>query len=95
MIALSVAKLILIFRRKGKFLLNEGKKEKKHFFCEKFGSIPKFRRTQKGKKCFCDKPTSVWLEGITQNHIFIKFSRFRSEFRAFFVRISYFQIFGV
>ena len=31
----------------------------------------------------------------TLHRIFIKFSRFRSDFLAFFARISYFQVFGV
>ena len=34
------------------FSLNKDKKEKKNFFCGKFGSIPTFRSTRKGKKCF-------------------------------------------
>ena len=49
---------------------------KKPFFCGKFGSIPTFRSTRKGKKCFCDEPTSVWPQGITQHRIFIKFFDF-------------------
>ena len=47
MIALSVAKLILIFRRKAKFLLNEGKKEKKTFFAR---SLDQFRSLEERKK---------------------------------------------
>ena len=54
MIALSVAKLKMLFNS-----LNKAKKAKKNFFCGKFGSIPTFRSTQKGKKCFCDEPASV------------------------------------
>ena len=34
------------------FSLNKAKKEKKNFFCGKFGSIPTFRSTRKGKNVF-------------------------------------------
>ena len=47
MIALRVAKLILIFRRKAKFLLNKGKKEKKTFFAR---SLDQFRSLEERKK---------------------------------------------
>ena len=57
MIASSVAKLKLFT---GKRDLNNYKdKKKKIFFCGKFGSILMFRSMQKGKKCFCDEPTSI------------------------------------
>ena len=58
MIALSVARLDMIFAAKQNSSLNKAKKEKKN--SGKFGSMPMFRSTRKGKKCFfCDKPTSV------------------------------------
>ena len=47
---------------------------------------------EKARNVFCDEPTSVWPQGVTQHRIFIKsFFRFRSDFLAFFARISYFQ----
>ena len=53
--------------------------------------MPKFRSTRKGKKIFvfCDEPTSVWPQGVTQHRI-LNFFRFRSDFLAFLARISYF-----
>ena len=47
--ALSVAN---DFAGKRNFSLNKAKKEKKTLLCGKFGSMPTFRRTRKGKKCF-------------------------------------------
>ena len=38
-----------------------------------------FRSTRKGKKCFCNEPTSGLPQGITQHGIF-------------FARISYFKV---
>ena len=52
MIVLSVAKLIFFSTGKRNFSLNKGK----NLFSGKFGSIPTFRNTRKGKKCFCDEP---------------------------------------
>ena len=57
MIALSVAKLNC-FRQKAKFLSEESKK-KKNRFCGKFGTIPTFRSTRKGKECFFEEHASV------------------------------------
>ena len=55
MIALNVAKLKIIFAGKRNFSSNKAKKT----LCGKFGSIPTFRSTRKGKKCFCDEPASA------------------------------------
>ena len=83
MTALSVAKLKNFFRRKRNVSLN--KTEKKNF-CGKFGSIPTFRSTPKGKKCFCDELASV-LHNIAS--VLIKvFSislGFAGFFRSFFL----------
>ena len=57
MIALSVAKLKMFSPESEIFLSIKPKKKKKT--CGKFGSMPTFRSTQKGKKCFCDEPASV------------------------------------
>ena len=54
MIALSVDKLFF-FAEKRNFSLNMAKKA---FFGEKSGSIFTFRSTRKGKKYFCDEPSS-------------------------------------
>ena len=67
------------------YSLNKAKKDKKNFFCGKFGSIPMFRSTRKGKKSFCDEPASVWQQGITQHRIsshqvFFDFARICSLF---------------
>ena len=54
-------------------------------FCGKFGSMPTFKSMQKGKKCFffCDGPTSVWAQGVTQHHIFKFFFDFTRIFSLF------------
>ena len=67
MITLSVAKLIIFFAGKRNVSLNKAKKKKR--FCRKFGSIPTFRSTRKGKKCFCDEPASVRPQSLTQHRI--------------------------
>ena len=69
-------------------------KKKKKTFSGKFGSMPTFRSTRKGKKCF------LWWAYVclntrcyVQHRIFIKFFfPFRSDFLAFFARISYFKV---
>jgi len=85
MIALSVAK-----RNSS---LNKAKKEKKKLFCGKFGSMPTFRGTRKGTKCFF--VTSLRLSDQKVLHNIASssrfFFRFRSDFLAFFARISYFK----
>ena len=44
------------------------------------------------RNAFGDEPTSVWPQDVTRHCIFIKFFlRFRSDFLAFFARISYFK----
>ena len=57
MIALSVAKLKMFSSESEIFLRTKPKKEK--LFCGKFGSMPTYRSTRKGKNFFCDEPTSV------------------------------------
>ena len=48
---------------------------------------------EKARNVFCDEPTSVWPQGITQHRIFIKFFfQFRSDFLAFFAHISEFWV---
>jgi len=51
MIAQSVATLKMFFAGKQNFSLNKAVKEKKTFY-GKFGSMPTFRSTRKGKKYF-------------------------------------------
>ena len=83
MIALSVAK-----RNSS---LNKAKKEKKKLFCGKFGSMPTFRGTRKGTKCFF--VTSLRLSDQKVLHNIASsstFFRFCSDF-SFFARISYFK----
>ena len=46
---------------------------------------------EKARNVFCDEPTSVWPQGVTQHRIFTSFFRFRSDFLAFFARISDFK----
>ena len=55
MIALSIAEL-KVFSLESDISLNKAQKKR---FLGKSGSIPTFRSTQKGKKCFCDEPMSV------------------------------------
>ena len=77
MIALSVAKLKY-------FSLNKAEKERLR---GKFGSIPTFRSTRKGKKCFCDEPACLTRYYITSHlhQVFFdfvwSFSRFSLIFR--------------
>ena len=89
MIAVRFAnKKLIFFRRKAKFISHWIKPKKKKNLSEKFGSIPTFRSTRKGKKCFCDEPTytSVWPQGITHYCISIKF---------FFVFAQIFSLFSL
>jgi len=79
MIALSVAKPKMFSPESEIFLWIKPKKKKK-LFCGKFGSMPTFRSTRKGKKIFvfCDEPTSVWPQGCyTTSHlqVFFDFAR--------------------
>ena len=51
--------------------------------------MPTFRSTRKGKKCFfCDEPTSVWPQGVTQHRshlqVFFNFARIFSLFSHIF-----------
>ena len=58
----------IFFAGKRNFSLNKAKKEKKLFCVD---SLDQFRRLEVREKarilmkCFCDKPTSVGLQGIT------------------------------
>ena len=89
MIALSVAKLKMFFAGKRNFSLNKAKKEKKTIFVE---SLHQCRRLEV-REMFC--VTSLRQSDhkvVTQHRMFIKFFfRFRSDFLAFFARISYFK----
>ena len=58
MIVLSIAKLKM-FSAESEIFLGIKAKKKKKLFCGKFRSMPMYRSTRKGKKCFCDEPTSV------------------------------------
>ena len=85
MIALCVAKLA----GKRNFSLNKTKTKK--LLCGKFGSMPTFRSTRKGKKCFV---MSLRLSDHKVLHNIASsssFFRFRSDFLVFFARISYFK----
>ena len=95
MIPLSVAKL-KVSAEKRIFSLNKAKKDKKNFFCGKFGSMPTFRirSTRKGKQCFfvmslCLSDHKV-LHNVASSSSFF---RFRSDFLAFSPRISYLKFF--
>ena len=88
MVALSVAKLQMFSPE------SEIKpKKKKKLFCGKFGSKPMLRSTRKGKKCFFSFVISLRLTTrcYTTSHLHQVFRRFRSDFLAFFARISYFK----
>ena len=65
-------------------------KKKKNFFVESLDKCRRLEVREKARNVFCDESTSVWPQRVTQRRIFIKFFfRFRSDFLAFFVRISY------
>ena len=90
MVALSVAKLKIFSQESENFLWIKPKKKKKTFFCGKFGSMPTLGSTRKGKNVF------LWLAYVclntrcyTTSHQV--FCRFRSDFLAFFARVSYFK----
>ena len=91
MIALSVGKLKMFSPESEIFLWIKPKK-KNNFFCGKFGSMPTFKSTRKGKKCFfwwayvC---LTTWC--YTTSHLHQVFFPFHSDFLAFFARISYFK----
>ena len=44
---------------------------------------------EKAKNVFCDEPTSVWPQGVTQHRSHLHQAFF--DFPAFFARISYFE----
>ena len=88
MIALSVAKLKIFFAGKRNFSLNKAKKEK-HFFGGKFGSIPTFRHTQKGKRCFCDEPTCLTSRYYTLSHLHQVFSISLGFPRLYFIHSNF------
>ena len=44
---------------------------------------------EKARNIFCDEPTSVWPQAVTQ--VSSSFFRFRSDFLAFFACISYYK----
>ena len=93
MIALSVAKLKMFFAGKRNFSLNKAKKEKKNFFVE---SLDQCRRLEVREMFFVTSLRQSDHKVVTQHRMFIKFFfRFRSDFLAFFARISYFKFFGV
>ena len=74
------------------FLWIKLKKEKKAVFCGKFGSMPTFRSTRKGKKCFF--VMRLRLSDHKVLHIIASSSSFFSislGFSRFFARISYFK----
>ena len=77
MIALSVAKLKIFSPESEIFLWIKPEKKKKIV-----ESLDQCRRLEEREKArfFCDEPTSVWPQGVTQHCIFIKFFRFRSYF---------------
>ena len=72
-----------VFAGKRNFSLNKPKKEKKNFFVESLDKCRRLEVRQKARNVFCDEPTSVWPQGVTQHRTFIKlgFSRF---FRSYF-----------
>ena len=88
MIALSVPKLKMLLPESKIFLWIRPKKKKLFLWKE----CRRLEVREKARNVFCDGPTSVWPHGVTQPRIFIKSSfRFRSDFLAFFARISYFK----
>ena len=92
MIALGVAKLKMFSLESEIFFGIKPKKKKKKLFCGKFGSMPTFRSKRKGKKCFF--LMSLRLSDHKVLHNIASSSRFflfRSDFLAFFARISYFR----
>jgi len=71
------------------FLLIKLKKKKKPFFLESLDQCQSLKVREKARNVFCDEPTSVWPQGVTQHRIFIKFFSISLGFSRFFR--SYFK----
>ena len=93
MIPLSVATIKNLFARKQNFSLNKAKKEKKTFFVVSLDQCRRLEVREKARNVFCDEPVRLSdhkvLHNIASSSSFL---RFRSDFLAFFARISYFKI---
>ena len=82
------------FSPESEIFLSIKQKKKKKPFCGKFGSMPTFRDTRKGKKCFFVTSQYVCLTTrcYTTSHLHhFFFLQFRLDFLTFFARISYFK----
>ena len=89
---LRVRKLKMFSPESEIFLWIKPKKKEKTFFCGKFGSMPTFRSTRKSKKCFLRwAHVCLTTRCYATSHLHQVFFRFRSDFLAFFARISYFN----
>ena len=75
------------------FLLIKLKKKKKTFILESLDQCRRLEVREKPRNVFCDEPTSVWPQGVTQHRIFMKF--FFDFARIFSLFSLVFQIFGV
>ena len=82
MIALSVAKLKMFSSECKISLWIKPKGRKKTFFVESLDQFRRLEVREKGKKCFCDEPASVWQQGITS--VLIKFFSISLGFARFF-----------
>ena len=88
MIALSVAKLKIFSPESEHFSLNKAKKES-------LDQCRDLEVPEKARNVFCDEPTSVRPQGITQHRIFIKFFSISLGFSRFFRSYIVLHIFGV
>ena len=81
MIALSVAKPKMFSPESKIFLWI---KPKKNFFVERLDRCRRLKVREKARNVFCDEPTSVVPQGVTQHRIF-HLSLFSRFFRSYFV----------
>jgi len=84
MIALSVAELKMFSPESDIFLWIKAKKKKKNFFVESLDQCRRLEVPEKVRNVFCDEPTSVWPQGVTQHRIFFKFFSISLGFSGFF-----------
>ena len=78
-----------VFAGKRYFFLNKAKREKKNV--ESLDQSRRLEVPEKVRNVFCDEPTSVWPQGVTQHRIFKFFRGFARIFSLFCAHISYFK----
>ena len=86
---------LIFFAGKRNFSLNKAKKAKKLFCVESLDKCRRLEVREKARNVFCDEPTSVKPEGVTQHRTFMKFFSISLGFSRLFRSYFGLQIFGV